>query len=108
MKRIDIKPLSVNQAWQGRRFRSQKYKDYQNHLSLLLPPKRDEYKGNLRIEIKYGFSSKLGDIDNPCKPFLDILSKKYGFNDKQVFELYQEKELVPKGKDYIEFNIIEL
>lgn len=30
--RIDIKTLSVNEAWQGKRFKTEKYKLYQNTL----------------------------------------------------------------------------
>lgn len=108
MIKIKIKPLSVNQAWQGRRFKTDKYKSFERNMLLMLPPIKVELKGNLRVEIRYGFSSKLSDIDNPTKMVLDCLVKKYGFDDRQIFELYQEKEIVKKGEDYIEFKIIEL
>jgi Holliday junction resolvase RusA-like endonuclease len=39
---------------------------------------------------------------------LDCLVKKYGFDDRQIFELYQSKEIVKKGKEYIEFKITNL
>jgi len=32
-------------------------------------------EGNLNLTIKYGLSSVTSDIDNPTKPFLDILQK---------------------------------
>jgi hypothetical protein len=34
---LKISALSVNQAWQGRRFKTKKYKDYEEHLLLILP-----------------------------------------------------------------------
>ena len=37
MVHIDIKPLSVNEAWQGRRYKTPKYKQYQETLLWLLP-----------------------------------------------------------------------
>lgn len=58
-----------------------------------------------RIEIEFGVSSKLADIDNPVKPILDILQKKYGFNDRDIFELTIRKTLTKKGQEYIRITI---
>jgi len=105
--RIDIKPLSVNQCWQGKRFKTLKYKAYDAELLLRLKPIElpcPPYE----IYFKFGFSSKLSDWDNPIKPFQDILQKKYNFNDRDVFRAVVEKELVKKGKEYIEFSINSL
>jgi Holliday junction resolvase RusA-like endonuclease len=99
-----IQPLSVNEAWQGRRFKSKKYKDYEIELFYLLPA-LDIPKGDLSIEIEFGFSNAAKDIDNPVKPFLDILQKRYRFDDKQIYELYIVKKIVSKGKEYIAFKI---
>jgi len=105
--RIDIKPLSVNQCWQGKRFKTPKYKAYESELLLRLkpiklpPPPYDIY-------FKFGFSSKLSDWDNPIKPFQDILQKRYDFNDRDVFKATVEKELVKKGNEFIEFSIKSL
>lgn len=108
MIRLNIKPLSVNKAFQGRRFKTNDYKMFENAMLLMLPKLDVNLKGNLRIELKYGFSNKLSDIDNPCKLVLDCLVKKYGFDDRQIFQLYQEKEIVKKGNEYIEFSIKNL
>ena len=43
MIRINIKPLSVNEAWKGKRFRTDKYKAYQKIVVYLLT----------KIKIKY-------------------------------------------------------
>ena len=78
MKRIEIKPLSVNEAWKGKRYKTEKYKDYEKILFLLLPKKIDLPPPPYEIHFKFGFSSSLADYDNPVKILQDILSKKYG------------------------------
>lgn len=102
--RINIKPLSVNQCWQGRRFKTRLYKDYEQELSLRLPKLViGPYK--LVLSLTVGFSNKASDIDNPIKPFMDILQKKYGFNDNRIYKLEIEKKDVKKGSEYIDFEI---
>ena len=102
--KINIKPLSVNQCFQGRRFKTPKYKTYEDELLATLKPIKLP-KPPFQIYFKFGFSSKLSDWDNPIKPFQDILQKKYNFNDRDVFKAIVEKELVKKGFEFIEFNI---
>lgn len=104
---INIKPLSVNQCWQGRRFKTSIYKKYEKNIIALLENKellRPPYK----INITFGFSSKLADIDNPLKPFIDILQKKYNINDRDIWELNVKKTITDKGKEFIEFQILYL
>lgn len=104
MKRIDIKPLSVNQVWQGRRFKTKKYKDYEKTVLSILP-KLKIPEGNLKLIITFGFSSKASDWDNPIKPFQDILQKKYEFNDSRIYKAEIEKVIVKRGKEFIDFRI---
>jgi len=75
MRKINIKPLSVNECWQGKRFKTKEYKQYEKDLLLMLP-KIGICKAPFKITIEFAFSSTLADIDNPLKPFLDILQKK--------------------------------
>jgi Holliday junction resolvase RusA-like endonuclease len=106
--KLNVKPLSVNQVWQGKRFKTPKYKAYEKELLLLLP---NDYKVPLKpleITLKFGFSSKLSDWDNPIKPFQDILQKKYKFNDSQIYKAIVIKEIVKKGDEFIEFEINEI
>ena len=105
--RIDIKPLSVNEAWQGKRFKSPKYKKYEALLMNLLP-KNTVPDGKLRIDITYGFSNSASDIDNPTKLLIDITQKRYGYNDKNIYELNLKKEIVKKGKEFFEYTITQL
>jgi Holliday junction resolvase RusA-like endonuclease len=59
----------------------------------------------MKVELTFGFSSPLSDIDNPVKPILDCLQLKYKFDDKIIHELNLKKELVKKGNEFIEIKI---
>ncbi len=102
---LNIKPLSVNKVWQGKRFKTQCYKDYETELFYLLPQKIEISK-KMKLQLVFGFSNKASDLDNPVKPFIDILQKKYGFNDKDIYRLEIEKKDVAKGEEYIGFNLL--
>lgn len=104
-QRIEIKPLSVNKCWQGRRFKTSDYKSYKTELLYKLPKIKINPKDKLRLTIIVGFSNYKSDLDNICKPFQDILQQKYGFNDDRIYELIMFKKIVKKGNEYIEFSI---
>lgn len=104
MIRIDIKPFSVNEAWKGKRYKTDKYKKYESDVLFLLP-KIKLPEAPYKISFIFGMSNLASDWDNPCKLIQDILQKKYGFNDKNVFEAHILKKKVEKKKEYIEFKI---
>lgn len=106
--KIEIKPLSVNDAWQGRRFKTDKYKAFEKQMLLMLPPLKINFKALLKIDVVFGFSSKGSDVDNGLKPTLDVLQKKYGINDNRIYEINLKKEIVPKGQEFIKLSINEL
>lgn len=104
--KINIKPLSVNKAWKGRRYKTDEYNRYIKALLILLPdkihvpdPKR------IKLAIEWGFSTRASDCSNPIKLFEDCLVKKYGFDDRYIYELHVFKEIVKKGDEYIKFKI---
>lgn len=103
MIRIDYKPVSVNRVWQGRRFKTDVYHKYERDLLLILPNITTPLPP-YTVSIEFGMS-KLSDIDNPLKPFLDILQKKYNINDRDITELNVKKTIVKKGQEYIAFKI---
>lgn len=105
--RIKVKPLSVNKVWQGKRFKTPEYKAYEEELLYLLK-KETIPRGRLFLTLTVGVSSKNADLDNTIKPFLDILQKKNGFNDKNIYVLDVAKEDVARGKEYIEYEIFPL
>jgi Holliday junction resolvase RusA-like endonuclease len=59
----------------------------------------------LEVSLVVGMSNMASDVDNVVKPFIDVLQKKYKFNDKYIFRLVVEKKLVVKGAEFIEFYI---
>lgn len=104
--RVNIKPLSVNEAWQGRKFKSPKYKLYEQELLYALPMTDINWDTlPLEVSLVVGLSNMASDVDNVVKPFIDVLQKKYKFNDKYIFRLIVEKKLVVKGAEFIEFYI---
>jgi Holliday junction resolvase RusA-like endonuclease len=104
MEKINIKALSVNSAWQGKRYKTYKYERYINSMLMLLP-RINIPQSPFHIDIEFGFSSKLSDIDNGLKPFLDCLVKKYGFDDREIYSLSVKKTIVKKGSEFINFKI---
>lgn len=104
MTRLPIKPLSVNDAWKGRRYKTDKYRAYEMELlyrlpKIVLPPPPYE------VTYRFGFSSASSDNDNPVKLFQDILSKKYKFNDNLIKRTIIESDYVKKGQEFVEFSI---
>lgn len=105
--RINLKPMSVNDAWKGRRFKSDNYKEYEA-IVLRMLPEIDLPKPPYAIHFKFGFSSTASDWDNCIKPTQDVIAKRYNFNDKHIRKGIVETEIVKKGKEYFEFKIENL
>lgn len=105
--RMEVKPLSINQCWQGRRFKTDAYKKYEAVLLMTLP-KMDLPEPPYQIYFKFGFSSASSDYDNCIKGTQDILSKKYKFNDKLIKRAVIDIESVKKGSEFFEFKIDNL
>jgi len=103
---IKIKPLSVNEAFKGKRFKTDLYNEFIQKMHSLLPNDliipNEKY---IKISIQFGFSSRASDIDNCCKSFLDCLVKKYKVDDRNIYEMHVFKDIVKKGDEYIRFKI---
>lgn len=105
MAKINIKPLSTNALHTGKRHSSKDYLIFEKELYYQLPPMTIP-EGNLCLNVVFGVSSELADLDNCLKGTIDVLAKKYQFNDKRIFEMHVFKEITKKGKEYIDFSII--
>jgi Holliday junction resolvase RusA-like endonuclease len=105
MIHIDVKPLSANLMYNGRKVKSYKYRNYEKTLLPLLPNELEVPEGKIHLVVKVGMSSKLSDLDNVLKPFIDCLQLKYSFNDKWIYKLTATKKDVPKVKEYIKFEL---
>ena len=108
MIKLKIKPLSVNEAYQGRRFRTPKHDIFKTAIKYLLPDHLKIPEPPFTLELEFGFSSKASDLDNVLKLTIDSLQDKYCFNDKLIRRLIVNSEYVEKGKEYISFKIEHL
>lgn len=108
MIHIDIKPLSNNEMYGGRKVKSYKYKNFERKILPLLPEDMKVPEGKLQLYVAVGLSSKLADLDNTLKPFIDCLQLKYDFNDKWIYMITATKTNVKKGDEFIEFSLEEL
>jgi Holliday junction resolvase RusA-like endonuclease len=96
---VNVKPISVNTAWKGQRFKSSAYKAFEFECLMKMKPV-DVPSGDLCIHFTFAFSNNAQDVDNSIKMCLDILQKKHGFNDKRVTRLIVDKVVVKKGAEY--------
>ena len=101
---IHRKPLSVNACWQGKRFKTPLYKDYEKEILELLPEKYEIPEGDLQVRYEFGLNT-MADWDNPVKPLQDILQKKYDFDDRRIMKAEVIKKVVKKGDGYFNFEI---
>jgi len=106
--KVQIKPISANEAWKGRRIKTDKYKAYEKTLMWILPTTLKIPLPPFEIHYTFGFSSLSSDWDNPIKQTTDILSKKYKFNDKLIKRAIIDVEKVEKGQEFFEFEITHL
>jgi Holliday junction resolvase RusA-like endonuclease len=93
---LKVKPMSVNDAWQGRRFKTDEYKAYEKQVFYRTPFKVIPKNVPLCAVYEFYFSNDASDIDNPVKPLQDILQKRWKFDDKRIVELIVRKRLVKK------------
>jgi hypothetical protein len=102
--RQQIKPLSVNDAWQGRRFKTNEYKVYERAVFYNLPKVKIP-KPPYLIHYEFGFSNAGSDYDNALKPLQDILQKRYKFNDNDIWRAIIDKKKVKKGEEYFKVRL---
>jgi len=105
LHKVRIKPLSVNEAWQGKRYKTPANAAYGKQLWLMLPPKVEIPGGKLKIKFVFGLSMKRADYDNCIKQAQDVICKKYNFDDSRIYKAEIEKVIVPKGEEFLSFSI---
>jgi len=101
--KIPVKPLSINKAWRGRRFKTPEYKQFEIDCSWWIKGKM--IKGE--IDITYRFYLKnyaRTDLDNLIKNLQDIIVK-CGMieDDRKIKRLVAEK--FKSDEDRIEVDI---
>ena len=97
--------MSVNEAWQGKRFKTPAYHRYERDCQLIMPYTRVP-EGILQIHLCFGVSNMQSDWDNPIKPFQDIMQKRYGFNDARIVRAVVDKVKTGKGEEFVMFDLL--
>lgn len=98
---IDVPPLSINRAFQGRRYKTAECKKWEE-MALIGMQKKEMIKGDIVVDLTFYMKyPKKCDIDNPVKLVLDILTKKGWIeDDRKISKLivYKTQSDEPKIK----------
>lgn len=103
-KTVEIKAMSINAAWQGRRFKTPEYKCFEDEMLRLL-----KNIGCVHgwVVIEYHFyidSFKKSDVGNFEKPMSDILVKAGAIDDDRfIKKIIMEK--YPSKRNYLDIVI---
>lgn len=101
---IPLKPLSINEAFQGRRFKTKKCITFCEDF-LKIAPRKKMIKG--KIEIVYNFyvkNHKQADYDNMIKITQDMLVRcEYIEDDRKIYKAIIHK--IPSMEEKIEVEI---
>ena len=108
MNRVNLKPLSMNEAFMGRKRKTAAYRNYEIKVPKELPDLDLPDRGPMGLRLRAGLSNRAADLDNVVKPFLDILQANYGFNDNRIYIIEMTKVKVLKGEEYIAFDLYPL
>ena len=101
--KIEVKPMSVNQVWQGRRFKTQAYKQYEQDCGWFI--KCPMIKGEVKVHYKFYIKHfSISDVDNFIKPIQDILVKNGAIeDDRKIIKITAEK--IKSENEYIEVEL---
>ena len=96
---IPTQALTINQAFQGRRFKTKAYQVFEKEMSILLPRQKTIW-GWVNVEYEYGLTPRtfgITDVGNLEKCLSDILVKR-GFieDDRKILTLIQKKLQSPR------------
>lgn len=102
--KIELKPLSINCAFQGRRFKTPAHREYETQLLWLLKG-HPKYKGWYDIRFDFYLRSyKVSDLSNLIKITEDCLVKAGIVEDDRFCKLMTVAKH-PSRKDYFTFVI---
>jgi len=108
---LKTRALSVNKCWQGRRFKTQDYKDYEKELTALLTPYRRQrtLKGKVAVDVVFYLKwASTTDFDNLLKPLFDILVKNEIISDDRfIWDMKVKKVKADEDKIVINLKAIK-
>ena len=105
--KVNYPPISVNKVWQGRRFKTNAYKTFEQDLFRILP-RQKMITGYVVVEYEFHVKHFLRvDVDNFIKPFQDVLVKMgYIEDDRKIVTIIAKK--IKSDIDFIVFNIYQV
>lgn len=104
MLSINLKPLSTNDAWRGRKFSTQAKKLYEAQLRERLEWCTFSGKPPYRIHFKFYISS-MQDYDNCIKVSQDTLCEFFDINDRDIHYAIIEKIPTKRWEEHFEVEI---
>ena len=105
MIKLDVKGMSINVAWQGKRFKTPEYRLFTKAINKALLGTRQIKESKEPFQVHYKFylkNYKMTDVGNLEKPLTDILVKAKIINDDR----YIKKIILEKFES--EQNYIEI
>ena len=110
MHTLKIKPLSVNDAYKGRKYKTSNHHKFKDHITILLKNKRIlklEKKERFYILYHFYISNIQNDVDNLIKLTQDAICNKIGTDDRYIMGIHAKKFIVKKGQEHIKFKIFK-
>ena len=107
---FDFKALSANKMFYRAKQMTKEYREWREAIYEDIDDRTKwpfEELDCLDFSVKVGFSSKLADVDNAIKPLLDTFQYLFAFNDRCVYKVTIEKEIVKKGQEYFDVTVKE-
>lgn len=108
--KLEVNPLSVNKAFQGRRFKTPLYKSFENDVCRMLPVcSTQAIKEEVFVHYVYHIKNYYrADTFNLEKTLSDMLVKRgYILDDRYIRAGYQRKEKTLEGEsEWIEISIV--
>ena len=108
--RFNFKPLSANKMFYRAKQLTKEYRAWREAIYEDVDRGKKWPFGeltSLEFNVKVGFSSRLADVDNAIKPLLDTFQYLFAFNDRCVYKVTIEKEIVKKGQEYFDVIVTE-
>ena len=103
---LPIKPLSINAAFQGRRFKTKAHNQYCRDVALLLP-KNQKICGYVDVKLTFCLKNwKMTDADNLVKCLIDVIVSAGLIDDDRFIMRYAIEKKAAK-EDSIEVDITE-
>lgn len=103
---LPIKPMSINAAFQGRRYKTKEYKAWEESVLWLLKKYADQFTGKVEVRITwYLKNASRTDLDNPTKLAMDALTKSGIIRDDRDI-WYMTIEKVKSNQEGIDIEIL--